>query len=603
MSLAWTAGAAEPCGDATTTNRLHVHLGTAEMAYRDVDPAGLASAMDAARQTMTCLAEPMRPADVAAMHRMVGIGWFAEGDEAATLRAFMATVMVLPQWELPSSLGGEGHPLRDAHELARSLVTDQRTPLSEPAEGWVLVDGQRADGLPVGRPYVFQRFDGSGTVLETLYVDVDQPVPQYLTMAAVRERMDRLDVALGADGPAARQALDDYLADYGPNTPAFDVDEFLQARAALTLYLRDHDHDHDAYRDLRAETLELGAGYVEDGHVPSDALLQRMQPLAIAVIDERVRHLARRELSGLNRQDQTSGRRVRYGDLAEDLADDLRVVRIEGFTEAMAIAEEGRLLLDHWSRGDDAMTAAIGYRVGTAWVALSTLAERTRRMRYHVDDTRRRVDHPDFQFVVVESKARAKQAFLDVVDDPGLAEFDDTRRAADALTELGGDWLLASAGLRHVWNAFDRAAILGLGMRISDGPRVGRRTWGDLSGTFQRYPLPNDARVWSLVAMVGWDFSLWDRGPVVTSVTTGLGGHVAHFVGEGTRQGTTGLVNATGVSASWWPSTSRFSVRGSVEWMPTLYVAEEDVSFEEKRAELRLDGDRIRWSLVVRVRL
>jgi hypothetical protein len=156
-------------------------IGRAEVAFAAMDAPGFDAAMADARSSFECQVDPLTPILCADWHRVLALDAFLQDDASNTVQSFHAALNTTPGYDLPATIAPQGHPLRAQFEQAKLMAPGGTLDLEPPSEGWLLVDGQRSTTAPAGRPFVFQRFDAEGSVVETLYVELGAPMPVYPT--------------------------------------------------------------------------------------------------------------------------------------------------------------------------------------------------------------------------------------------------------------------------------------------------------------------------------------------------------------------------------------------------------------------------------------
>jgi hypothetical protein len=167
---------AETACDSTA---LAAAIGRAETAFTAMDSTGFDGAMVDARASFDCQTDPLTPILCADYHRVLGLDAFLRDDGPDAVLAFHAALNTTPGYDLPTTIAPAGHPLRTQFEQAKLVAPGGTFDLAPPQEGWLSVDGQRTETAPAGRPFVLQRLDDGGNVVETLYVELGAPIPQY----------------------------------------------------------------------------------------------------------------------------------------------------------------------------------------------------------------------------------------------------------------------------------------------------------------------------------------------------------------------------------------------------------------------------------------
>ncbi|MBT3218994.1 MAG: hypothetical protein HN348_07880 [Proteobacteria bacterium] len=150
-----------------------------EEAFGEMEPQRFEEAVVRADETMACMNQLLTPVHCAAYHRLQALATFFAHDDNGTVLHFQAVRATQPGYQLPRTIAPEGHPLRDSFDNAAQFLTDDSFPLPPPETGWLHVDGQRSNDAPSGRPFIFQRFNDGGSVLQTRYLPVGTPMPSY----------------------------------------------------------------------------------------------------------------------------------------------------------------------------------------------------------------------------------------------------------------------------------------------------------------------------------------------------------------------------------------------------------------------------------------
>ena len=175
LSFLLAARASASCDAASLQHAIE----DAETAFADLEAERFDAAVGEARSTLTCVADALSPVQAAGYHRMRALQAFLQGDSAATVLYFQAVLGTQPGYELPVGIAPEGHPLRNDFQRAMEFSDTAVFDLPPPAEGWLNVDGKRADVAPAGRPFLLQWFNEAGEVELTGWVPVGSPLPGY----------------------------------------------------------------------------------------------------------------------------------------------------------------------------------------------------------------------------------------------------------------------------------------------------------------------------------------------------------------------------------------------------------------------------------------
>lgn len=187
VALWATPAAAVECDSPTTATDLGDASREFYSAWKQLDAEGVSAAMAEADRALLCIDEPLAAPDVVTYFQLQGLSAFLREDKTAARDAFRAALGVLPDYSLPSTVAAAGDDWYEMYEALRSVPDDQRTSLPTPEHGWVQVDGAKADERPAGRPWLFQQFDASGKVVQTVVVATGEDPPEYAVVAPAPE--------------------------------------------------------------------------------------------------------------------------------------------------------------------------------------------------------------------------------------------------------------------------------------------------------------------------------------------------------------------------------------------------------------------------------
>jgi len=171
-----TAHGACPTTRATTAD-LVAALDEVKLAYTDVEPEAFRAAAEKARSVVPCLSDAIGHHVAAELHRTEGLAAFVDRNPERASLAFAAARSLEPEFEFPTSLVPEGHPVARAYEDAQ--WTDERISLVAPKHGHLAFDGREGLGRPAEQPTVVQLFDEDGQVDDTAYLWPGDPMPAY----------------------------------------------------------------------------------------------------------------------------------------------------------------------------------------------------------------------------------------------------------------------------------------------------------------------------------------------------------------------------------------------------------------------------------------
>lgn len=230
-----TLALAADCSSSTTAADLRGRIGEAQAAFVAMDLDRFEGAQHAAAEALTCLNEPLEPADAAAYHGLRALVAFVAEDEHGTLVAYHAAHRAWSLYTLDPSLAPEGHPLRAALEQARLLPESAMSPLQAPPRVVLRVDGAPREAHPTERPYTLQASEKRDQILHTDWLPSGSPPPAWseaplpLSRAPRENKPVRTALLVGA-GSSMGAAAGLYGAAWAtratffdPNTPLEDL--------------------------------------------------------------------------------------------------------------------------------------------------------------------------------------------------------------------------------------------------------------------------------------------------------------------------------------------------------------------------------------------
>jgi hypothetical protein len=169
-AAAWSSVAlATPvdCDSAVEKSVVDQLIVTAETAIAQLDSLALSDAVDRARLLVKCVEVPLSPDEIARLYRVSGISRYVGGDLVNSVTEFAVAKALQPDAPINAELG---KPLRMTYD-AVPPPTGDLTPLPAPRDGWLQVDGTRADTAPADRGYFLQWVGDDGVVHGTWLVD------------------------------------------------------------------------------------------------------------------------------------------------------------------------------------------------------------------------------------------------------------------------------------------------------------------------------------------------------------------------------------------------------------------------------------------------
>lgn len=178
LRLLWwgpTAQAA-PCPDGgVTLASIEALTDTATRSFAQQDLDGLHQGRDNNLAALPCLHEPMTPEAAAALHRLLALGAFTEGDRERSQAELQAARALQPDAPLLEDLVLPGHPLTRLYDDALTEMPPGAT-IQPPAGSDLLIDGRSSTSLPAGAAAVVQ-YVRSGAVSQTLVIQPGDPLP------------------------------------------------------------------------------------------------------------------------------------------------------------------------------------------------------------------------------------------------------------------------------------------------------------------------------------------------------------------------------------------------------------------------------------------
>ena len=154
-------------------------ISAGDAAFGALDAQAFRAADSEAARLLPCLDEALEPAQVAALHRLHALAAFLARDHAGAVSAFRSMLATAPDYRLSEEAGAAQPPAPHRLPGGGRDGLGAGAPLRAPRQGWVQVDGQRAEQAPADRPWVFQHFSEDGQVLGTSLVPVGGETPAY----------------------------------------------------------------------------------------------------------------------------------------------------------------------------------------------------------------------------------------------------------------------------------------------------------------------------------------------------------------------------------------------------------------------------------------
>ena len=167
------------CEVDTTSDDLSHAMGRFFAAWENLDEDGVAEARALADDTLGCTAHPLLPTEISLYFQVRGLSDWLGGDTNQALQSFHAAVEIAPDASLPEDAATPDDDWAQLYDQARQRPTSETASLPYPESGWLQVDGARTERYPLYRPWLFQRFNDMGRVVETRVVTSVDVLPQY----------------------------------------------------------------------------------------------------------------------------------------------------------------------------------------------------------------------------------------------------------------------------------------------------------------------------------------------------------------------------------------------------------------------------------------
>ena len=150
----------------------------AEDTFRSLDIDSFKAATDRLDALLPCLADPVPRRVAAQVHRYLGIRSFGDRDPEAARLKLAAGRALEPTYTFPEGLMPAGHPVRALYDGI--TFDDARfSTAPAPADGYLQFDGRTTNQRPNHWATIVQRFDGTGKIVDTVYLMPADPLPRY----------------------------------------------------------------------------------------------------------------------------------------------------------------------------------------------------------------------------------------------------------------------------------------------------------------------------------------------------------------------------------------------------------------------------------------
>ncbi|MSP54445.1 MAG: hypothetical protein EXR69_02385 [Myxococcales bacterium] len=179
LSPAIAAESGSSCAGTSTVAEFLAASAAGEAAFAEMDVDALVKAQKDGARALPCLAEPVKPKDAAAFHRMNGLLLFTRPDLAGALSEFHAARRLEPGYQIPESVAPQGHPLVALYDASASADEGELQPVQASGGGEILVDGVRTSLRPNGVSVIVQRVDALGKIENSLYLEAKTALPSW----------------------------------------------------------------------------------------------------------------------------------------------------------------------------------------------------------------------------------------------------------------------------------------------------------------------------------------------------------------------------------------------------------------------------------------
>ncbi len=155
---------------------------------------------DAVQGIVPCVDQALAPAQIADLHRLIGLRAFGERADFAP-GAFAAARRLEPDYHFPKALIPPGNPVLDVYT---SVSLDDRPTdrVRAPTEGYLMFDGERTVERPLTWPVVVQIYGDDGAVVDSAYLLPGEALPRYAGSSGFDPATLRIPLAIAAGASA-----------------------------------------------------------------------------------------------------------------------------------------------------------------------------------------------------------------------------------------------------------------------------------------------------------------------------------------------------------------------------------------------------------------
>lgn len=177
LILLATFGYAADCVEPVSASEVATRVDDALLTWATMDEDGFKEALDGLEVVLPCVDEPLKPAQAAAVHRVMGLRSFIDGDTEGATASFRSAAVAEPGYKLSERLAPEGGKLwtlyNDAADQRAPIV--YAMPLPKGYRSWV--DGEQSDRRANEIPAIVQvgpAADAKDSIVWTGLVDANE---------------------------------------------------------------------------------------------------------------------------------------------------------------------------------------------------------------------------------------------------------------------------------------------------------------------------------------------------------------------------------------------------------------------------------------------
>jgi hypothetical protein len=201
------AGPVSECTRAFSSAELLDASDLAEVRFANQDPTGFEEAQAAVQERLACTGDPLSTLDVVRVQRVMALGAFFAGDEAAMRAAVGAMVTVDITARFPEEVVPRGHRLDRLLDELAGQPHGSGPALASFSDGWIEVNGAYAPNVDETVACTLQRLDNQGQVVETRYWQPGGDLGNWSSGGAVGDASAQAAARAAARAKRAKGAL------------------------------------------------------------------------------------------------------------------------------------------------------------------------------------------------------------------------------------------------------------------------------------------------------------------------------------------------------------------------------------------------------------